>query len=151
MNDCPKQLSGIAGLVCLESITNPVVYFLCKGDTVVYVGQSIRITSRLKSHPCTGKYDKVFYVPCELDELDSLEAYWIAKLKPKLNNKQLPKSAKDAKYRAKFLAIEEAKRQLQRVMGIGRNGPKPDQINALAKELFDDIYKLECDTSGTEA
>lgn len=146
--DAPLSIADLNGLTKLDSLVDPVVYFLCRGGDVVYVGQSICLLNRLRGHPCTGKFDDIFYIRCTAEELASLEAYWIAKLKPTLNNKQLPKLAKEAKKRARILAFHEARRRLQAVTGIGRNNPKPAAIQELAKELFDEIYKSECDISG---
>lgn len=64
----------------------PCIYFLCKNNRVVYVGQSTSLTGRLNQHANTGKdFDEVFYVRCHAEKLDKTEKHYIEKLNPPLN------------------------------------------------------------------
>jgi hypothetical protein len=64
------------------------IYFLIKDNEIVYVGQSIHIPRRLKTHKRDQKsFDKVFFVECKRKELDCLERKYIRKFVPKLNKR----------------------------------------------------------------
>lgn len=60
------------------------VYFLIKGTSVVYVGQSKNILRRVAQHP-DKNFDRFAWVLCDSNDLDRLEAEYIAMLGPKLN------------------------------------------------------------------
>lgn len=64
------------------------VYFLCRGEKVVYVGQSMNVFSRVAAHAARieGVFDRAFYVPCCRALLNETERYWIRKLQPELNS-----------------------------------------------------------------
>lgn len=70
------------------SFTFPVyeylIYFLCQGDVVVYVGQTKAGLYRPFSHK-DKKYDNVKVIPCKLNELNTLEQQFIEKYKPRYN------------------------------------------------------------------
>ncbi len=62
----------------------PGVYFLCKGDDVVYVGQSVSPSSRIAGH-CSDRtkdFDRVYLLPVPQSELDNAEAAFIHHLMP---------------------------------------------------------------------
>lgn len=62
------------------------VYFLFKGDDVVYVGQSVNVFSRVASHKSGSKdFDGFTYVQCDKRHLDFLESLYIHALRPRLN------------------------------------------------------------------
>jgi len=61
------------------------VYFLKKGDEIVYVGQSIAVFSRVQQHKSRKDFDSVTVLPCAPDQLNNLEGFFIRLLKPKLN------------------------------------------------------------------
>jgi len=67
----------------------PCIYFLLKGDQVIYVGQSSSLYSRLSNHRLTPKdFDRVFVitVPEEwVGRIDKIEASFIRFLDPPLN------------------------------------------------------------------
>lgn len=58
------------------------VYFLVKGDRVVYVGQSTNLSMRIASHATTKDFDSVAYVPCLREDLDLVESLYIHVLRP---------------------------------------------------------------------
>lgn len=66
----------------------PIIYFLIKDGSIVYVGQSTRGISRVFQH---GKkdFDRYYYFDCDTKQLSECEAMYIAKFKP-LHNKRLP-------------------------------------------------------------
>jgi len=63
------------------------VYLLLRHDEVIYVGQSIRMKSRIESHKVKGvDFDRVIANPISIDtSLDNCEADLILKYKPMLN------------------------------------------------------------------
>jgi len=67
-------MSGVSG-----------VYFLCKDDDVVYVGKSVDVAARVRSHRSDKQFDRAFAVPVEEDRLDEVELAYINALQPPLN------------------------------------------------------------------
>lgn len=68
------------------------IYFLLDGDSVVYVGQSENILARVTAHLYgRNRFNNYAYIRCELNELDKLESYYIAKFQPYLKNAAMPK------------------------------------------------------------
>ena len=51
-NDAPASISRLIGLCHIDPahLLCPGVYFLCQGDDVVYVGQSVCVSDRMMSH-----------------------------------------------------------------------------------------------------
>lgn len=60
------------------------VYFLCDNDEVVYVGQSIDVGSRIRQHT-DKEFSRAFCLPCPEEDLNRVEAAFIALFKPKYN------------------------------------------------------------------
>ena len=58
------------------------VYFLISKGTVVYVGQSVCIYSRLRAHI---NFDRYAYIPCPKGMMDKLESLYIHLLRPERN------------------------------------------------------------------
>ena len=58
------------------------VYFLVKGDRVVYVGQSINILVRVREHSKHKDFDSFSFIRCEKKKLDVLESLYIHALRP---------------------------------------------------------------------
>ena len=65
----------------------PGVYFLIKGNEVVYVGQSEDVPVRIRSHKHGGliEFDHVYYLHVSPEKLVEVEKYYIRLLKPKRN------------------------------------------------------------------
>lgn len=63
------------------------VYFLILRAEVVYVGQSIDVFGRLSRHLKTGRipFDCFNIMPCAVEDLDDLEAQYIAAIVPRHN------------------------------------------------------------------
>ena len=86
----PIAISTIDGL-CHVPITGacPGIYFLCHGEAVVYVGQSLSVIGRIATHIKEGvkefDLDRVYFLPCPSSLLDSLERQYIDLLRPKYN------------------------------------------------------------------
>lgn len=68
------------------------VYFLLKGDVIVYVGQSVSIMTRLGEHKRdVGKdFDRVFVIECPAGNMTRMERMYIDKFKPIHNTQMHP-------------------------------------------------------------
>lgn len=97
----PTKL-GLEGFTEVSEMLGSGVYALAKEGTVVYVGQSKKLITRVSAHRSNwGKknsvsfqlpasvrgilFDQVFIRPCHVDKLDALEAEMINLYKPRLN------------------------------------------------------------------
>jgi len=85
------------------------IYFLLSGQQVVYVGQSIRPYNRIFHHGWKRKieFDKYVIVPlCDLpfDDLDSAEAHFISRHRPK-HNQTIPSNSMYASVTEIIIAI----------------------------------------------
>lgn len=112
-NDFPDQ-SALSGMIhkltgqalyseqeiVSASIVAPKVcgiYFLIYKGSVVYVGQSIHIWSRISQHTAARKsFDRVAFLPCNKEHLDVLESLYIHILRPELNGAVTPWGQKSA-------------------------------------------------------
>jgi hypothetical protein len=70
---------------CVPVASSKYVYFLIDGDTVVYVGMTVNLISRLASHinDSGKKFTSVYYV--EDEDNETLEAFSIRQFLPKYN------------------------------------------------------------------
>jgi excinuclease UvrABC nuclease subunit len=69
------------------------VYILLSGDEPVYVGQSIDVLARCRSHVRrrrSKEFDRIVYFACDELDLDPLEAALIIALRPKYNSHAYP-------------------------------------------------------------
>lgn len=64
----------------------PCVYFLVYDDNIVYVGETIYLSTRIDAHKKEKIFDSVFYIPVIKQELKRVEKAIIKYLKPKYNN-----------------------------------------------------------------
>ena len=65
------------------------IYFLCKGQEVVYVGQSRNVLQRLYAHDRSKDFDSVLMMPIPEELLNEIEQHWIERIKPKLKGIRL--------------------------------------------------------------
>jgi hypothetical protein len=61
------------------------IYFLIKGDAVVYVGQSVALAARIAQHHEEKDFDRVLFLPVARENLDATEGAFIRALRPPLN------------------------------------------------------------------
>lgn len=74
------------------------VYFLVKGDRVVYVGQSIHIQMRVREHAKDKDFDSFSFIRCEKKKLDVLESLYIHALRPKYQGRSVTHGHLSAPY-----------------------------------------------------
>ena len=99
-DNIPDELLGFVDLhkLDLSTLFTPSgVYFLCKEDKVVYIGQAINVGARITSHISENKksFDRIFYVRVPLNELNAVEGTLIRIFRPPLNGNTAPILSKD--------------------------------------------------------
>ena len=84
----PIEISSINDLISLPKgsyQSGSCIYFLCKKQKVVYIGQSTKLFSRLEDHVTKKDFDDVFFFHCPENQLSEIENALITYLKPKYN------------------------------------------------------------------
>lgn len=84
---------GLLNLGTIKSTRQPVyritgVYFLFKGEELVYIGQSINIMGRINNHNIVN-WDTFSYIEVPKYDLDAVEKEYILKYKPRENGTYL--------------------------------------------------------------
>jgi hypothetical protein len=88
----PVALRAIAGMLIpmsvsgAETLAVPGVYFLCHGEQVVYVGQSINVFGRVGAHIGNKTFDRVYFVRVPESDLNFVEGRLIEQLAPRYNH-----------------------------------------------------------------
>jgi hypothetical protein len=84
----PEEIRHVAGLCDISHVLAPGIYFLCKDNRVVYVGQSVSPGSRVLSHRNDSRkpFDAVYFLSWPEWDLDRIETAFIKHLKP-IHNK----------------------------------------------------------------
>jgi hypothetical protein len=95
-----------------DSMLSCGVYFLRRGQEIVYVGQSVAVHSRVSQHRKDKHFDNVLFLPCEREELNNLEGFFIRLLRPQLNG-----HSKDGVYGAPTSALWDKTVQVRVVRG----------------------------------
>ena len=74
------------------------IYFLMDGNTIVYVGQSIDVASRVLSHirDPQKRFDRACWFPVAKEELNDVEEALIALLKPEQNRRGINNHGDDS-------------------------------------------------------
>lgn len=95
MRDPSKPMPPLLSVEQLYARSRPTnnqcgIYFLWLGRTLMYVGQSNGgLYGRLGSHVAAGKqFNRISFVPADIDQLNDLERLYIKTLKPLLNGGQ---------------------------------------------------------------
>jgi hypothetical protein len=65
--------------------SGPAVYFLWKGEELIYIGQAVNLFARVAVHLRDKEFDSFSYVSCKLEELSELERRAILLWQPTLN------------------------------------------------------------------
>jgi hypothetical protein len=84
----PVSLREIVGLCDITGeVTRSGIYFLCRDNAVLYVGQSVNVAVRVAEHCRRYEFDSVLFLPWPGDDLNRIEAALIRALRPPLNGK----------------------------------------------------------------
>jgi len=87
----------LLGIKCLKKVpinvfrTPPGIYFLCNGPELVYIGKAVNVARRLMSHIGEKRFDRVYFISCHIEQMDSLEMALIRYYKPSLNKAMIQK------------------------------------------------------------
>jgi hypothetical protein len=79
------RFTSLANCQLLEPHNYPGVYFLRRGEEIVYVGQSKNIAYRIADHIGRKSFDSVLIMPVPEEALDAVEMHWIRRLELVLN------------------------------------------------------------------
>jgi len=82
--ECPTEIAEIIGLREFP-INATFIYFLVdsfRGNQVTYVGQSNELHRRIKMHRKSKSFDRAYYVECQQEKLNEVEADWQERLNP---------------------------------------------------------------------
>lgn len=88
--DAALEPDSVRANKCRFPYSGPAVYFLYKGDEIVYVGQTNNLLRRVASHFGFKDFDHFSYIACRKEELTELERRAILKYRPKLNSLNCP-------------------------------------------------------------
>lgn len=87
-DNIPIEISWIDSLFKLpKSLFNSgsCIYFLCRKEKVVYVGQAENVHQRLVEHYRNKMFDSVFYLRVPANKMNKIEHALIAELNPEYN------------------------------------------------------------------
>lgn len=92
---------GVSDILHLKGLTKfaerdrqPVIYFICSGDEVLYVGQSVDFEGRYRSHRQWLEHenvDAIYLLPVDDKDLDFYEKFWIRYFNPPRNIAHTPR------------------------------------------------------------
>ena len=101
----PIEIRELCGLKKIpQGDYAPCVYFLCKNDRVVYVGQSISVAGRISTHTKDKDFDEVYLIHVPKESLNEVESAFIRHLSPVLNGRPpINDSSKDKQLIKKFI------------------------------------------------
>lgn len=113
----------------------PVIYFLVREKKVVYVGQTTNLLYRIGSHVRGPKeFDSYYFVPLsDGDDIDEVEADFIAKFEPEYNGQMPPGK--------RYVKRSGAREMLQKKLGLNLKQRK--EILAEAAVYFDGFYNVD--------
>ncbi len=95
VNEIKKPLPQIASFGVKEVFalpTGPCIYFLCKENRIVYIGQSINIGMRIAQHVLNKNFDRVFYMDVKKEDLNKVESELIEYYEPEYNGRLFEKN-----------------------------------------------------------
>lgn len=119
-DDVPIEISRIDSLFRLpKSLFNSgsCIYFLCKDEKVVYVGQAENVHQRLVEHMRAKEFDAVFYLRVPAHKMNKIESALISYLKPQYNRTSFSVGNKD-------ISLAES---VLNTHGLNYNEPQPNQ------------------------
>jgi hypothetical protein len=70
----PESLRSVIGLRVADFTTQcSGIYFLCKDDDCVYIGQANRVARRIPAHLDEKDFDRAYYIPVAIRALSQIE------------------------------------------------------------------------------
>lgn len=81
----PDAIADVLGLTELDLSPVPCVYFLVRGNEVLYVGQTVNLGRRILAHRNVIPFERVFYLDVADVEMGAVERAWIRRLNPPYN------------------------------------------------------------------
>lgn len=107
----PESIRFVNGLkeVCSREVSG--IYFLCRDGSVVYVGQSVNVPSRIATHINEGAkdFDSCFFLPIPRSQLDYVEAIFIEALAAPYNGRTHGKLVTNLRERTSVMEIAVAR------------------------------------------
>lgn len=97
-DEIPIEISKIDSLFKLPKTlfnSGSCIYFLCKNERVVYVGQAENVHQRLVEHMRVKEFDAVFYLRVPAHKMNKIESALISYLKPEYNKSGLNSGNKE--------------------------------------------------------
>jgi transcription initiation factor TFIIIB Brf1 subunit/transcription initiation factor TFIIB len=91
----PPQLEPFGVREHFMAASGPCIYFLCREERIVYIGQSICLSQRISQHVPYKNFDRVFYFNVPAEELTKVESELINYYDPELNRTCVKYSEKD--------------------------------------------------------
>jgi len=91
-DNVPIEISKIENLFKIPRSTfnsGTAIYFLCRNEKVVYVGQAENVHGRILDHAGTKNFDSVFYIRVQSNKMNKIESALISYLKPEYNRTSL--------------------------------------------------------------
>ncbi len=78
-----KKIKGLETIEEYNHIENPCIYFLFNEETLVYIGQTTDLPTRISRHKKTGKeFTRVFYICVDKKDLLFMENHFVKLLTP---------------------------------------------------------------------
>ena len=109
--NCLREVTGIFDIT--GEYNRSGIYFLCLGDSLQYIGQSVNVHIRVSQH--SKEYDQVLFLPWPADDLDRIEGALIRYLEPPCNGRG---NRKNGKFVAPALSYEGADEEIiEHIMG----------------------------------
>ena len=97
VNECKAPPKQLAPLNVNEFVIPPKtsgIYFLCKDDRIVYIGQAYDLSKRIPQHVGSKNFDRVFYMNICKDDLTRVESELIDFYQPDYNKMRITKESK---------------------------------------------------------
>jgi len=85
VSEKPPQLSELPVKEFFSAPIFPCIYFLCRDNKIVYIGQSVNLSVRLGEHLKTKGFDRIFYMEVQACDLTETETRLIEYYDPELN------------------------------------------------------------------
>jgi hypothetical protein len=90
----PVSLQSVEDILARAIPSHPVmcgIYFLIRDSKVVYVGQSLHVEARLATHALQKQFDSWAWIPCDIEDLISVERAYLDIFLPEDNKDAVTK------------------------------------------------------------